>query len=69
MEQESRSSRETRRSKRAEWHPLRSLRLWMAFRVHGAAQYRAWIEGTLANARRLTELVEAAPEFELLHEP
>ena len=27
MEQESRSSRETRRSKRAEWHPLRSLRL------------------------------------------
>ena len=49
--------------------PLRSLRLWMAFRVHGAAQYRAWIERTLANARRLTELVQAAPEFELLHEP
>jgi aromatic-L-amino-acid/L-tryptophan decarboxylase len=49
--------------------PLRSLRLWMAFRVHGAAQFRAWIERTLANARRLTELVEAAPEFELLHEP
>ena len=49
--------------------PLRSLRLWMAFRVHGAAQYRAWIERTLANARRLTELVEAAPDFELLHEP
>jgi aromatic-L-amino-acid decarboxylase len=49
--------------------PLRSLRLWMAFRVHGAAQYRAWIEGTLTNARHLTELVAAAPEFELLHEP
>src|SRR5215218_3250586 len=49
--------------------PLRSLRLWMAFRVHGAVQYRAWIERTLANARLLTELVEAAPEFELLHEP
>jgi aromatic-L-amino-acid/L-tryptophan decarboxylase len=49
--------------------PLRSLRLWMAFRVHGAAQFRDWIERTLANARRLTELVEAAPEFELLHEP
>jgi aromatic-L-amino-acid/L-tryptophan decarboxylase len=49
--------------------PLRSLRLWMAFRVHGAAQFRAWIERTLANARLLTELVEAAPEFELLHEP
>jgi aromatic-L-amino-acid/L-tryptophan decarboxylase len=41
----------------------------MAFRVHGAAQFRDWIERTLANARRLTELVEAAPEFELLHEP
>src|SRR5215207_10717420 len=49
--------------------PLRSLRLWMAFRVHGAAQYRAWIERTLANARLFTQLVEAAPEFELLHEP
>jgi aromatic-L-amino-acid/L-tryptophan decarboxylase len=49
--------------------PLRSLRLWMAFRVHGAAQFRAWIERTLTNARRLTELVEAAPEFELVHEP
>jgi aromatic-L-amino-acid decarboxylase len=49
--------------------PLRSLRLWMAFRVHGAAQFRAWIEGTLANARRLAELIEAAPEFELLHDP
>ena len=41
--------------------PLRSLRLWMAFRAHGAAQYRAWIEGTLANARQLAELVEAEP--------
>jgi aromatic-L-amino-acid/L-tryptophan decarboxylase len=49
--------------------PLRSLRLWMAFRVHGAAQFRSWIEGTLANARRLTELVQAAPTFELLHDP
>jgi len=49
--------------------PLRSLRLWMAFRVHGAAQFREWIERTLANARRLTELVGAAPDFELLHEP
>src|SRR5215212_7104773 len=49
--------------------PLRSLRLWMAFRVHGAAQYRAWIERTLANARLLTELVEAAPEFEFRHVP
>ena len=49
--------------------PLRSLRLWMAFRAHGAAQYRAWIEATLDNARRLTDCVAAAPDFELLHEP
>jgi len=49
--------------------PFRSLRLWMAFRAHGAAQYRAWIERTLANARHLTEALRAAPEFELLHDP
>lgn len=49
--------------------PLRSLRLWMAFRVHGAAQYRAWIERTLANARLLTEALHEATEFELLHDP
>ena len=49
--------------------PFRSLRLWMAFRVYGAAQYRAWIEHSLANARRLTGLIREAAEFELLHEP
>ena len=49
--------------------PLRSLRLWMAFRVHGAAQYRAWIEHTLANARHLTEALRDSSEFELLHDP
>ncbi len=49
--------------------PLRSLRLWMAFRAHGAAQYRAWIEGTLDNARTFTRLLHNAPDFELLHDP
>jgi aromatic-L-amino-acid decarboxylase len=49
--------------------PFRSLRLWMAFRVHGAAQYRVWIERTLNNAHCLTESLRAAPEFELLHDP
>lgn len=49
--------------------PFRSLRLWMAFRVHGAAQYRAWIERTLANARRLTQELRASPDFEPLHDP
>ena len=49
--------------------PLRSLRLWMAFRVHGAAQYRAWIEQTLANTRLFAESLRDSPEFELLHDP
>jgi aromatic-L-amino-acid/L-tryptophan decarboxylase len=49
--------------------PLRSLRLWMAFRIHGAAQYRTWIEGTIQHARELTQMVDAAPDFELMHVP
>jgi aromatic-L-amino-acid/L-tryptophan decarboxylase len=49
--------------------PLRSLRLWMAFRIHGAAQYRRWIEGTIEHARQLTALVGNSPAFELMHRP
>ena len=49
--------------------PLRSLRLWLALRVHGAAQYREWIGGTLRLARRLADQVRASDDFELLHEP
>jgi aromatic-L-amino-acid decarboxylase len=49
--------------------PLNSLRLWMAFRVHGADQYRAWIERTLHNAHHLTDLIRSHGSFELLHEP
>jgi aromatic-L-amino-acid/L-tryptophan decarboxylase len=49
--------------------PLNSLRLWMAFRVHGSEQYRAWIEGNLQEARELTKLIREHDEFELLHEP
>jgi aromatic-L-amino-acid/L-tryptophan decarboxylase len=49
--------------------PFRSLRLWMAFRVYGATQYRAWIEDTLANARLLTDALRASSEFEILHDP
>jgi aromatic-L-amino-acid decarboxylase len=49
--------------------PFRSLRLWLAVRVHGAAQFRTWIEHTLRNAARLTGAVRAHPAFELLHEP
>jgi aromatic-L-amino-acid decarboxylase len=49
--------------------PFRSLLLWMAFRVYGAARYRAWIEATLANARLLADSLRESPEFELLHDP
>lgn len=49
--------------------PFRSLRLWMAFRVYGASQYRVWIERTLSNARHLTESLRTSQDFELLHEP
>ena len=49
--------------------PFRSLRLWLALRVHGAAQFRAWIERTLHNAALLAEAVRADAAFELLHEP
>ncbi|HET9653994.1 MAG TPA: aminotransferase class V-fold PLP-dependent enzyme [Kineosporiaceae bacterium] len=49
--------------------PFRSLRLWLSLRVHGAAQFRTWIEQSLANAALLTQAVRAHPAFELLHEP
>ena len=49
--------------------PFRSLRLWVSMRVHGAAQFRAWIERTLHNAALLAGAVREHPSFELLHEP
>jgi aromatic-L-amino-acid decarboxylase len=49
--------------------PLRSLKLWLAFRTHGAAAFRGWIEQTLGLARDLAATVAADDEFELLHEP
>lgn len=49
--------------------PLRSLKLWLAFRTHGAVAYRGWIEKTLELARELADSVRAAAELELLCEP
>ncbi len=49
--------------------PLRSLKLWLAFRTHGAAAFRGWIEGTLALARQLADELRADDSFELLCEP
>jgi aromatic-L-amino-acid/L-tryptophan decarboxylase len=49
--------------------PFRSVKLWLAFRVHGAAAYRRWIEHTIQLARGFVALVEADDAFELLHRP
>ena len=49
--------------------PFRSLKLWLALRVHGAAAFRAAIEATLGLARTLVEAIEAEPRLELLAEP
>jgi aromatic-L-amino-acid decarboxylase len=49
--------------------PVRSLKLWLAFRTYGADAYRLWIERTLGHARDLAERLAAHPDFELLHEP
>lgn len=49
--------------------PLRSLKLWLAFRTHGAAAFRAWISQTLELARLLAARIDADPELELLCEP
>jgi aromatic-L-amino-acid/L-tryptophan decarboxylase len=49
--------------------PVRSLKLWLAFRTYGASAYRTWIERTIGHARDLTAALAAHPDFELLHEP
>ena len=49
--------------------PLRALKLWLAFRVHGAGAIREAIERNLRQARLLAELVARRPRFEALHEP
>lgn len=49
--------------------PFRSLRLWLSMRVHGAEQFRTWIERTLCNAALLTDAIRQHPEFQLMHEP
>jgi aromatic-L-amino-acid decarboxylase len=49
--------------------PLRALKLWLAFTVHGADAIRAAIEENLAEATLLAELVEADDELELVSDP
>jgi aromatic-L-amino-acid decarboxylase len=49
--------------------PFRSLKLWLAFRVHGAAAFRTAIERTLRLARDFAARVVADDQLELLCEP
>ena len=49
--------------------PLRALKLWLAFRVHGAQAFRAAIEGNLAQAQLLYGLASAHPEFQTREHP
>lgn len=49
--------------------PLRSLKLWLAFTVHGARAIRAAIDRNLAEAQLLADLVRADPDLELACEP
>jgi aromatic-L-amino-acid decarboxylase len=49
--------------------PLRALKLWLAFSVHGATAIRAALERNLEQARLLYDLVGERPGFEAIHVP
>jgi aromatic-L-amino-acid decarboxylase len=49
--------------------PLRGLKLWLAFTVHGADAIRKAIERNLEEAQLLAALLREDPRFELLAEP
>jgi aromatic-L-amino-acid decarboxylase len=49
--------------------PFRALKLWLAFRVHGAQAFRDAVEANLEEARLLADIVRAAPDLELALEP
>jgi aromatic-L-amino-acid decarboxylase len=49
--------------------PFRALKLWLAFRAHGAEQFREAIERNLWEARLLYDRAAAAADFRTLGEP
>jgi aromatic-L-amino-acid decarboxylase len=49
--------------------PFRSLKLWVAFRAHGADAIRAALEDNIQLAQRLAEMVVETPNLELVVEP
>lgn len=46
--------------------PLRAIKLWLAFRVHGAAEFRAALERNLEQARLCHDLAAASDEFSVM---
>lgn len=46
--------------------PFRALKLWLAFRTHGAAGFREALEQNLAQAALTYELAAQSPDFEVL---
>jgi aromatic-L-amino-acid decarboxylase len=49
--------------------PLRALKLWLAFRAHGSAQFREAIRRNLAEAALLHRTAAARPDFETFDAP
>jgi aromatic-L-amino-acid decarboxylase len=46
--------------------PLRALKLWLAFKTHGAGEFRAAIAANLAQAQALYDAAKKDPRFEVL---
>ncbi|MGZ5128899.1 MAG: pyridoxal phosphate-dependent decarboxylase family protein, partial [Actinomycetota bacterium] len=49
--------------------PFRALKLWLAFRAHGAAQFRAAIARNLAEAELLYRHAQLTEDFEVMEAP
>ena len=49
--------------------PFRALKLWAAFRAHGASAFRAALEENIRLARCLADLVRTQPDLEVVVEP
>jgi aromatic-L-amino-acid decarboxylase len=49
--------------------PFRALKLWLAFRAHGAAQFRDAIEQNLAEAELLYRRAQHTEDFEVMEAP
>ena len=46
---------------------FRALKVWLSFKEHGLDRYGRLIDQNIAQARRLSALVRAEPELELMH--